>query len=231
MRINRYLAREGVATRRGVDELIEKRRIYINGRVAVLGDKVNEDDVVEVRGAGKPKAYKYFAYHKPKGVITHSPQEGEPDIKGKTRKFLDLADAFPVGRLDKSSSGLIILTNDGRVTDRLLSPTYDHDKEYVVKTREPLRESFKKYMEAGIDIEGYVTKKCSVRILGSHSCSVVLTEGKKHQLRRMVVALHNEVVDLKRVRIVNIVLGNLPPNSFRPIEGAERETFLKTLGL
>ena len=231
MRINRYLAKEGVATRRGVDELIEKRRIYINGRVAVLGDKVNEKDVVEVRGAGKPTTYKYFAYHKPKGVITHSPQEGEEDIKGKTRKFAELADTFPIGRLDKSSHGLIVLTNDGRVTDRLLSPTYDHDKEYAVVVREPLRDSFKKYMEAGVDIEGYVTKKCRVDITGERTFRITLTEGKKHQIRRMVEALHNQVVDLKRVRILNIALETLPANAYRPIEGAELEAFLKTLGL
>src|SRR6185436_18166615 len=100
---------------------------------------------------------------------------------------------FPVGRLDKDSSGLLILTNDGRVTDRLLSPAYEHDKEYQVRTSEPLRDSFKKFMEAGVDIEGYITKKCVVRKTGPKTFTITLTEGKKHQISRMVSAMHNTV--------------------------------------
>lgn len=232
MRINKYLAQKGYATRRGADELIEKKRVYINGQVAVLGDKVEEDDKVEVKGGGKSNAkLVYFAYHKPVGVITHSPQDEEEDIRERVAEIPELAGTFPVGRLDKGSSGLIILTNDGRITDRLLNPEYEHEKEYIVKTKERLRDSFKANMEGGLDIEGDHTKPAKVRILGNSTFSIVLTEGKKHQIRRMVVALFNEVVTLQRVRVMNVMLGTLKPGAFRAIEGDELTVFLKSLGL
>lgn len=228
MRINKYLAHRGFATRRDADEIIARGGVLINGRVATLGEKVERDDVVELKAKGPSKKYLYFAYHKPVGVITHSPQDGEVDIKGSTKLPKDV---FPVGRLDKDSSGLMILTNDGRVTDRLLSPERDHDKEYQVQTSEPLRESFKKHMEKGVDIEGYLTKPCTVRVTGDHSFTITLTEGKKHQIRRMVAALHNSVTSLKRVRVLNIELGTLAENTSRPIVGEELATFLKGIGL
>ncbi|MHB8913834.1 MAG: pseudouridine synthase [Minisyncoccota bacterium] len=236
MRINKYLAHQGLATRRGADELITKRKVLINGRIAVLGDKVSELDKVELAGTITPKTYLYFAYNKPIGVITHSPQLGEKDIKqsitkkGSTTKS-EMSDVFPIGRLDKESHGLIILTNDGRVTDRLLNPDYDHDKEYRVRTSAPLRESFKKYMEGGVDIEGYLTAPCKVRKTGPNSFNITLTEGKKHQIRRMVAALHNSVTDLERVRIVNIRLEDLKPGAWRAIKGDELATFLSQIGM
>jgi 23S rRNA pseudouridine2604 synthase len=226
MRINKYLAHEGVSTRRGADELIEKKKVLINGRIAELGDKVEKTDRVELVGKMNPKKYLYYAYNKPVGVITHSPQLGEKDIKTSVPM-----DVFPVGRLDKDSSGLIILTNDGRVTDRLLNPGYDHDKEYRVRTLDPLRDSFKKTMEAGVDIEGYLTKPCTVRKTGPKSFTITLTEGKKHQIRRMVSAMHNTVVELERTRILNVRLENLASGTWRAIEGDELKTFLAQIGM
>src|SRR3989344_8210359 len=136
MRINKYLAHRGFATRKEADVLIEKGFVRINGREAVLGDKVQEKDKVDVKHIGK--THRYFAYNKPKGVITHSPQLGEKEIETSTK----LKDVFPVGRLDKASHGLIILTDDARITDRLLSPRYDHDKEYFVQVRQELPNNF-----------------------------------------------------------------------------------------
>jgi 23S rRNA pseudouridine2604 synthase len=231
MRINKYLAHEGVATRRGADELVAKGKVLINGRVATLGEKINKGDKVELRGSSTPKKYLYFAYNKPIGVITHSPLLGEKDIKQSVAKSPMMRDIFPVGRLDKDSSGLMILTNDGRVTDRLLNPGYDHDKEYRVRTSDPLRESFKKTMEAGVDIEGYLTKYCTVRKTGPKSFNITLTEGKKHQIRRMVAALHNTVVELERTRILNVRLENLAPGTWRAILGEELNTFLAQIGM
>jgi 23S rRNA pseudouridine2604 synthase len=129
------------------------------------------------------------------------------------------------------SEGLIILTNDGRITDRLLSPDHDHDKEYFVGVKEPLRSSFKEKMEAGVDIEGYLTRPCHVKVIGEKTFRITLTEGKKHQIRRMVVALFNEVVSIKRIRILNIELGTLKQNEYRPIKDDELAEFLKHLGL
>lgn len=216
MRINKYLALNKYATRRGADEIIEKKQVFINGRLALLGDKVNENDVVEVKFRGKQKPLIYFAYNKPKGLSTE-------DIK--------IKDVFPIGRLDKESEGLLILTNDGRITDRLLNPIYDHEKEYLVTTKQKLRNNFKDKMEAGVQIENEKTDKCKVEILGENKFKIILTEGKKHQIRRMCVALFQDVADLKRIRIMNITLGKLAPNSHRKIEAEELQTFLHSLEL
>ena len=232
MRINKYLARKGIATRRASDELVAKERVLINGRIASIGDKVLETDEVTVRaGRGKKKEFLYYAYNKPRGIITHSPQGDEKEIKETLPKEVQGKDLFPVGRLDKDSHGLLILTNDGRITDRLLNPTRDHEKEYVVRTKMPLRPSFKKHMEDGVDIEGYQTMPTRVKMLGDRTFSVALKEGKKHQIRRMVVAMHNEVDDLQRVRILNIKLGTLKKGGVRAIEGALLQEFLTALGL
>jgi 23S rRNA pseudouridine2604 synthase len=228
MRINKYLAHRGISTRRGADELITRGEITINGNVATLGDKVRATDDVQVRSRGAKKAFLYYAFNKPVGVITHSPQLGEKDIRGSARLPKDI---FPVGRLDKDSSGLIILTNDGRVTDRLLNPEYVHDKEYRVRTALPLSENFKRRMEAGVDIEGYVTKPCVVRKTGPKSFHITLSEGKKHQIRRMISAVHNSVEELERVRILNIRLEDLAAGSWRAIVGDELERFLSQIGI
>jgi len=232
MRINKYLAHTGHATRVGADVLIKEGKVFINGRRAVLGDKISESDVVEVKGGAKRAAKNvYFVYHKPRGVITHSPQNDEEGIKEVTQGIPELTGTFPVGRLDKDSSGLIILTNDGRITDRMLNPEYEHEKQYVVRVDRPLRPSFKENMEAGVAIEDYTTKPCIVQIMGEKVFRITLTEGKKHQIRRMVVAMHNEVRELERVGVMNIRLGTLPKGAWRKIEGAELKDFLGSLGL
>ncbi len=231
MRINKYLAHKNFSTRRGADELIEKKRVLINGQLASLGDKVAESDIVEVKGKGKPTKYVYLAYNKPVGVITHAQNKGERDIV-RSLKFDDPSiHLFPIGRLDKNSHGLIILTNDGRITDRLLNPDHAHEKEYEVKSTLPLRNNFKEKMENGVNIEGYVTKKCKVTILNEKTFRVLLTEGKKHQIRRMLSALFNDVYDLKRTSILNIKLGNIKQGEYRHIKDDELKIFLTSLGL
>ncbi|MEX2052395.1 MAG: pseudouridine synthase [Candidatus Paceibacterota bacterium] len=215
IRINKYLADKKISTRRGADELIQGKKVFINGKLAVLGSQVGENDKVEVRGVKEIK-YQYYAYNKPAGIETDSPKAGLPAQAG----------LFPIGRLDKASHGLLILTNDGRITDSLLNPKYFHEKEYVVKTKEKLRGSFKKKMEAGVNIEGYKTKPCKVKIINDNSFRVTLTEGKKHQIRRMCSALFQEVAELKRVRIMNIELGKLKPKQTRELKGEELSLFL-----
>lgn len=227
MRINKYLAYKNYSTRRGGDEIIKKGQVFINQERAKAGDWVNENDVVDVRIRGKQKDLVYFAYNKPRGIVTHSPGKGEKDIQ----QSISLKDVFPLGRLDKDSSGLIILTNDGRITDKLLNPENIHDKEYVVTTKNKLRTSFKAKMEAGVKIDKEMTKKCKVTILNDHTFKITLTEGKKHQIRRMCVALFQDVDTLKRTRIMNINLGKLPEGSFRKIEGEELSIFFKSLGM
>jgi 23S rRNA pseudouridine2604 synthase len=181
IRINKYLADKGLATRRGVDALIEAGKVYINGEKAVLGQKVGENDKVEVRGGGDPMGIgtpRYLAYFKPKGYVTHSPSEGEKEIAD----ILDMDGLFPIGRLDKNTEGLLILTNDGRVTDRLLNPKYDHEKEYIVETERRVTDNLKEKLEKGVDIgEGELTKPAKVELIDEHHFSIVITEGKKHQ--------------------------------------------------
>ena len=224
MRINKYLASKKYSTRREGDEMVKKGKVLINGRVALLGDKVSEGDRVEIRF--RLKKHRYFAYNKPRGVITHSASEDEEDIK----EVFPIKDVFPIGRLDKDSHGLIILTDDGRITDKLLNPDYSHEKEYLVTTKESLTFNFKERMERGVDIEGYITKPCKVQTLGDKKFSIVLTEGKKHQIRRMCVALGCVVSDLERKRIMNIQLGKLKPGEHRELKGEELAVFLKFLG-
>lgn len=229
MRINKYLSYKKISTRREADDLVEKKKVFINGKLAILGSKVNENDIVEIKGNKNPKVYVYYAYNKPIDTITHSPQKGEKDIKENIKNMQIPQDIFPIGRLDKNSHGLIILTNDGRITDQLLNPKYFHEKEYVVKTSNKLRSNFKQKMESGVNIEGYITKKCKVTILNDFTFRIVLTEGKKHQIRRMCSALFQEVADLKRERIMNIKLGNLKSNAFREIKDKELATFLSSI--
>ena len=223
VRINKYLADHNYCTRREADTYIEQGLVLINSRKAVIGDKVTENDKVEV--LFKPSTYRYYAYNKPRGIITHSPQEGQRDIL----QSIPLEGVFPIGRLDKDSHGLIILTDDGRITDKLLHPDYEHEKEYRVITNEKLVLGFQKKMEKGVDIEDYITKPAQIKILGDKTFSVVLTEGKKHQIRRMCAAVGNTVDDLERTRIMNITLGTLKANQYRAIEGKELQEFLKIL--
>lgn len=231
MRLNKYLAQKGYATRREADTLIEKRKVYVNGTVAQLGDKVLATDTVEVRGSAKQKTYVYLAFNKPRGMDTHREATGTENVLDTLPSDLKRLGLFPIGRLDKESRGLLILTNDGRITDRLLNPKHDHQKVYEVRTKRPLRATTKERLEAGVDIEGYTTKPARVEILGENRFRIALTEGKSHQVRRMVVALFNEVSDLRRTSIMGIRLGPLKEGTYRRIEGKELEKFLSDLGL
>jgi len=224
VRINKYLAQKGIATRRDADKIISAGKVLINGKKAVLGDKVSENDDVEVLGKSSKKMV-YYAYNKPRGVVTHSPQNGEKDIA----KSIELKNVFPIGRLDKDSEGLLILTNDGRITDRLLNPDYDHEKEYIVKTRTPIKQSHLGIMERGMDLEGITTKPCIAKMVDEFSFKIILKEGKKHQIRRMCDALSIPIESLKRVRVMNIKLGTLKPNEYRELVGKELENFLDSL--
>ena len=227
VRINKYLAHKGVATRKGVDELITRGKVLINGKLAKLGDQVTETDTVEVRGVHHKKKFIYLAYHKPKGIVTTNPQKEEKDILKNTKLPPGV---FPVGRLDKDSYGLVILTNDGRITDRLLNPKYEHEKEYVVEVDRKFTPAFLKHMQEEIQLEEGKTKHATVKRINETAFRIILTEGKNRQIRRMTGKLGYTVRDLKRVRVQNIELGKLPANSHRDIQ-EELEKFLKSIQL
>lgn len=229
MRINKYLAFKKYCTRREADTFIERGLVKINGKKAALGDKVSETDVVDV--ALPARSFQYLAYYKPRGIITHSAQKQIDADETEIKEILPVSGVFPIGRLDKDSYGLIILTDDGRLTDALLNPEHEHEKEYEVMTAAKLPSYFKGRLEAGIDIGGYVTKPCTIQIKGDKKFTITITEGKKHQIRRMVGALGQSAVSLKRTRIMNIQLGALKSGQYRKIAGAELQKFLGALGL
>jgi 23S rRNA pseudouridine2604 synthase len=226
IRINKYLADNGFCTRKEADRLIESGKVFIDNKKAILGQKVKGIEKIEIKNTQK-KNYSYYAYNKPRGVVTHSPQNGEKDIISSIK----IKGVFPIGRLDKDSEGLIILTNDGRITKRLLQPEYDHDKEYIVKTRNPIKQFQLSVMEGGMRLEGIETKPCKTKLLNENTFSIILTEGKKHQIRRMCDNLSIPIDSLKRVRILNIKLDNLKSNEYKKIEGVDLKKFLDLLNL
>jgi 23S rRNA pseudouridine2604 synthase len=228
IRINRYLALSGEATRRGADKLIEKKKVFLNGRTAALGDMVQAGDAVKIKNTTS-KEYLYLAYYKPQGIITHSPGEEEKGIEDVLRGQIKER-VFPIGRLDKDSQGLIILTNDGRITEKLLSPERAHEKEYIVTVDKPVTGRFLRHLERGVNIEGYLTKPAKAKEAGEQKFSIIITEGKKHQIRRMCAAEGYTVHDITRVRIMNINLGALQSGQFRVIKGDELKKFLALLG-
>lgn len=227
IRINKYLALNNYSTRTGADLLIKNGLVTINNRKAVLGDKVFEGDKVVVSNKAKANEYVYYAYNKAMGISTN-PDPKSKDIL-KVTKFP--TKVFPVGRLDKDSHGLIIMTNDGRVTDRLLSPKYVHEKEYVVRVEPAFSDTFIKLMGNGVKFDGFVSKKCKVWRKNKDTFHIILTEGKKRQIRRMCEALHHKVIDLRRIRIMNIEIGKIPFGEYKEIKGAELATLLKSLNL
>ncbi len=231
MRINKYLAHTGIASRREPDTLIEQKKVKINDKIAVMGQQVEETDKVTVVGATKSKSY--LAYYKGRGIITHSPAENETDIATRLAKDYGITHVSPVGRLDKDSEGLIILSNDGRITGPLLDPEAKHEKEYEVLVDKRISSMFLRAMAAGVDIEGYRTKPATVTANPKNDkrFSLIITEGKKHQIRRMCAALGYQIQSLKRVRVMNIEVGKLKPNQYRKIQGDELSSLLKELSL
>jgi len=231
MRINKYAANKGWASRREADALIDKGLILINGKKAVIGQKIEAGDDVQL--AGKTKEKKYLAYYKGRGIITHSPGVGEVDIAGRMKKDYKITDVSPVGRLDKNSEGLMILSNDGRITGPLLDSNLKHAKVYDVTVDKNVTSILTQSFQRGVNIEGYITKPAQAvkHPRNARRVTITLIEGKKHQIRRMCAALGYQVQDLKRVSIINIELGKLKPNQFRKIEGKELSQFLKLLNV
>lgn len=231
IRINKYLAAKQYASRREADRLISDGEVRINGAVASLGDKVQKGDKVVVGSGAKQLAKKrvYLAFCKPEGVVTHSPERGQTSIE----QILDFKERlFPIGRLDKDSRGLIILTNDGRITDKLLNPEGAHEKEYLVRVDKPVNPGFIDAMRKGVKLDdGYVTRKCVVESTAPKAFRIILTEGKKWQIRRMCEALGYAVTDLLRIRIMNVRLRDLRAGEYRQLSGAELQTFLKSIGI
>ena len=221
-RINKYLSESGYCSRRAADRLIEEGKVTINGEIPEMGTKVKEDDQVEVEGqiiekSTKPKKI-YLAFHKPVGIVCTTDRRVEPDniidfIKYPKR-------IFPIGRLDKSSEGLIFLTNDGDIVNKILRARNNHEKEYIVIVNRQINKDFIQRMSNGVEILETITKNCFVKQLGAKKFKIILTQGLNRQIRRMCEALGYRVQSLKRVRIMNIKL-DIPKGKYREFTKGE----------
>jgi len=221
-RINKYLSEVGFCSRRAADILIEEGKVTINGAITEIGSKVEEGDQVEVEGQKiiNPKKQKniYLAFNKPIGIVCTTDRRLEPDniidfIKYPKR-------IFPIGRLDKPSEGLIFLTNDGDIVNKILRARNNHEKEYIVSVNRPINKDFIQSMSNGVEILDTITKNCFVKQLGQKKFKIILTQGLNRQIRRMCESLGYRVKSLKRVRIMNIKL-DVPTGKYREITKEE----------
>lgn len=230
LRLQKYLADAGVCSRRAGENLIREGRVSVNGKtVTQLGTKIDpEMDRVAVDGATVGSVAKriYIALNKPKGYVSSCKHPGEQVV-------VDLIDLptrlFPVGRLDKESVGLLLLTNDGRLHHKLSHPGFDHEKEYEVSLQRPINNADLRQMEIGIVLKGRRTRPAVVKRLSGRHFRIILKEGRNRQIRRMARHLGHHVSRLKRIRMANIQLGELPPGAWRYLTEAETKQLLKGL--
>lgn len=226
-RLNKFISESGYCSRREADKLIEQNRVQINGKTPELGTKVMPGDKVTVNGktisasAENKSDRVYIAYNKPIGITCTT----ERHVKGNIIDAIKHRDRiFPIGRLDKPSEGLIFLTSDGDIVNKILRAENAHEKEYVVTVDKPLNERFKSRMEKGIPILGTVTKPCKVKVINRNQFSIILTQGLNRQIRRMCEYLGYEVTKLKRTRIMNVTLKGLKVGQWRELSKQEMAT-------
>lgn len=231
MRLQKYMSQAGICSRRKAEEYITAGQVLINGEKAKIGQSVNPDsDIVTLWKWAELSQQKfvYYKYNKPRGVESTCAQK-------EWNSIVDIIDVkervFPVGRLDKESTGLIILTNDGRMTNYLTHPRYGHEKEYIVETFGSIETRQLEEMAEGIVILGKRTKKCEIERVAAWKFSIILTEGKNRQIRRMVEEVWSKVKKLKRIRIENIVLDGLKDGQLKRLSWWEKDTLFKSIGL
>ena len=228
-RLNKYLSEAGHCSRRAADKLIDEGRVTINGIVPEMGTKVIPGDEVKVDGKtilNDAKKRIYIAFNKPVGVVCTTDRGVEKD------NIIDYINypsrIFPVGRLDKDSEGLILLTDDGDIVNKILRASNNHEKEYIVTVDKPISQTFVQRMSSGIPILDTITKQCEVQKLSTFEFKIILTQGLNRQIRRMCEYLNYEVQSLKRTRIMNIHLKS-ELGSHRDLTALELSTLNKTL--
>lgn len=229
MRLNKYLSDAGVCSRREADRLVEEGRITIDGKVAVMGQKVLDGQKVAVDGKAVTVQEKkvILAVNKPMGVVcTTSDKDRAQNIVELLQYPLRI---YPVGRLDKDSEGLLLMTNDGALMDEVLRARNGHEKEYIVEIDKTVTDEFVQGMAAGVPILDTVTRPCQVEKIGRNRFRIILTQGLNRQIRRMCEYFGCRVVSLKRVRIVNIRLGNLPLGGYRELTKTEEQELRRQL--
>lgn len=225
MRINKLLSNRGYCSRRETNRWIEAQRLTVNGKLCQQGQWLEEGDEVLLDGEPiEQKERVYLAFHKPKGIRCTS----EIGVQNTAIHYVSYHQyVFPVGRLDQDSEGLLLLTNDGTLAHHILSADNSHEKEYTVTVHRPINEAFLEQMACGVALGTQVTRPCTLKQIGSHSFSIVLTQGLNRQIRRMCQAFGYKVVQLKRVRIMAVTLGTLPVGECRALTQTELEA-LKT---
>ena len=215
-RINKYLSEFGYCSRRTADRLIKEGKVIINGKISEVGTKVEEGDEVEVEGQKIESSRKqkniYLAFNKPIGIVCTTDREVEPDNVIDFIKYPKRI--FPIGRLDKLSEGLIFLTNDGDIVNKILRARNNHEKEYIVSVNNPINRDFIQRMSNGVEILDTITNHCFVKKLGQKKFKIILTQGLNRQIRRMCECLGYKVRSLKRIRIMNINL-DVPTGKYR----------------
>ena len=220
MRLNKYISETGLCSRREADARIEAGRVTLNGVVATLGTQVAAGDVVCVDGkpVGGQERHVYIALNKPVGITSTI----ETHVAGNLLEVVKYPQRiFPIGRLDKDSEGLLLLTNNGDIVNEILRSENEHEKEYVVTVDRPVTEIFLNGMASGVRILGTVTKPCKVRRVGAATFRIVLTQGLNRQIRRMCSFFGYKVQRLQRVRIINLELGDLQPGQWRQLQPEE----------
>ena len=229
LRLNKYISETGVCSRREADKWIDAGRVTCNGQLAVLGTRVVDGDEVCIDGEpiGAKKKQIYLALNKPVGVTCTTEAHIEDNI-------IDLVGyperIFPIGRLDKDSEGLILLTNDGDIVNEILRSENNHEKEYIVTVDRPITDLSLTMMASGVKIMGEMTKPCRVSRIDRESFRMILTQGLNRQIRRMCSALGYKAQRLRRVRIMNIHLGDLKPGQWRHLTDPERTGLLPPRG-
>ena len=231
IRLNKYLADAGVCSRREADRLIEEGKVLVDGVIAAMGTKVEpgQEVICDGKKVGEKEESVFLIVNKPKGIVcTTSDKDHAPNIVD----FINYPKrVYPVGRLDKDSEGLLLMTNEGDIVNKILRGGNDHEKEYAVAVNKPVTEEFLKQMRAGVYIEDLdvTTKPCRAWQTGSHTFHIVLTQGLNRQIRRMCRALDYHVMNLKRLRIMNIKLGHLERGQYRELFPDEVESLRKML--
>lgn len=229
IRINKFFTEQGICSRRDADRLIEAGAITINGRIATLGDRVEPTDIIAREGRVIPwgKPHLYIKYHKPVGVTTTS----EPHVARNIIAEIGHSERiFPIGRLDKDSSGLILLTNDGDIVNDILRTEFGHEREYLVRVERPFDRAFLDQMAGGVVILGSRTRPCRTMRVGRDQFRIILTEGRNRQIRRMCQALGYRVIMLHRTRIMHITVKGLAAGQWRELTSEEREQLLNAVG-
>ncbi len=228
IRINKYLSMCGYCSRREADRLLEQKRVTIDGKTAGLGEQIHAGQTICVDGTEicAKKERILIAFHKPVGVVCTSSKKDKNNIID----YIHFDERiYPVGRLDKDSTGLILLTNDGELTDRILRSKNGHEKEYVVTVNRPLRKEVLDAMAQGVPILDTMTKPCRIDRIDEKSFRIILTQGLNRQIRRMCEYFGYRVIRLKRIRIMNVLLDGLPEGKWRYLSDEEITQMEKSL--